>query len=94
MTVNDLVIAGVSTRGIKLREGYAEYKVLLTNLQQTSSDVYSINEHCLDTSKPQIRRYVYDVGKITNKYSTQLFGSSSEPFPRKYKPGVTMIGFT
>ena len=84
----------LSTGGINQREGYGEYKVLLINLHQTSADIYSINEHCLDISQPQIRRDLYNAGKSINKYSTQLFGSSSELFPKKYKPGVTMIGIT
>ena len=82
----------INTGGINPQAGYAEYKILLTNLQQTHSDVFSVNEHCLDTSQAIIQKDLYDAGKATNKYSTQIFGTSYEPFPNAYKPGGTMVG--
>ena len=82
----------INTGGINPQAGYAEYKILLTNLQETYSDVFSVNEHCLDTSQSKIRKALYDAGKATNKYSTQIFGTSSELFPNAYKPGGTMVG--
>ena len=84
----------LNTGGLHPRGGHAEYRLLLNNLQQTHSDIYSINEHCLDTSQPSIKKDLYEAGKITNKYSTQYFGSSSETFPNTYKPGGTMLGTT
>ena len=57
-------------------------------------DIVSVNEHCLDTTQPKIKKDLYDAGKATNKYSTQFFGTSSETFPRAYKPGGTMVGTT
>ena len=77
----------INTGGINPQAGYAEYKILLTNLQQTHSDVFSVNEHCLDTSQAKIQKELYDAGKAINKYSTQIFGTSSELFPKAYKPG-------
>ena len=53
-----------------------------------------MNEHCLDTTQPKILKDLYDAGKATNKYGTQIFGSSSETFPNAYKPGGTMVGIT
>ena len=82
----------INTGGINPQGSYADYKVLLHNLQETHSDIYSVNEHCLDTSKPAILRELFDAGKAVNKYGTQKFGSSSETFPRAYKPGSTMVG--
>ena len=84
----------LNTGGIHPKEGYAEYRVLLNNITLTQADVYGINEHFLDTSQPQIKRDLHDAGKAINKYSTQIFGTSDEPFPNKYKPGGTMIGIT
>ena len=70
--------------------GYAEYKLLLNNFQQTHSDVFSVNEHCLDTTQPQISKDLYDAGKAINRYVTQIFGTSLEQFPKAYKPGGTI----
>ena len=84
----------INTGGINPQGGYAEYKLLLTNLQQTHSDVFSVNEHCLDTTQPKILKDLYDAGKATNKYGIQMFGSSSETFPDAFKLGCTMVGIT
>ena len=84
----------LNTGGVNPGNSYVEYKMLLNNMQQTYSDIYSINEHCLDTSQPQIKRELYDAGKSANKFSTQIFGTSDEVFPKKYNPGGTMIGIT
>ena len=82
----------INTGGINPRANYTEFKLLLQNIKETQTAVYSVNEHCMDTSQDQIRKDLYDVGKHTCKYSTQFFSTSSEKFPRAYKPGGTMIG--
>ena len=46
----------INTGGINPQGGYAEYKILLANLQQTHSDIFSVNEHCLDTTQPKFKR--------------------------------------
>ena len=46
----------------------------------------------MNTSKPAILRELFDAGKAVNKYGTQKIGSSSETFPKAYKPGGTMVG--
>jgi len=84
----------INTGGINRQGGYAEYKLLLTNLQQTHLDVFSVNEYCLDTTQPKIIKDLYDAGKATIKYGTQIFCLSSETFPNTYKPGGTMVGIT
>ena len=84
----------INTGGINPQVRYAEYKILLTNLQQTHSDVFSVNEHCLDTSQAKIQKELYDAGKAINKYSTQIFGTSLESSPKAYTPGGTMVGTT
>ena len=70
------------TVDINSQGGYAEYKILLTNLQQTHSDM------------PNINKDLYNTGKATNKFSTQSFGTLSEILPKTYKSGGTMLGTT
>ena len=84
----------INTGGINPQAGYTEYKILLTNLQQIHSDVFSVNENCLDTSQPKNQKELYDARKAINKYSTHIFHTSLESFPKAYRPGGTMVGTT
>ena len=84
----------LNTGGISSKAKFLEFKLLLQNVRQFNAEIFSINEHTLDTSQAPIKRTLQDINQQCNKFGQIVLASSNETYPRAYKPGGTMMGLT
>ena len=56
--------------------------------------IFGVNEHNLDTTQPAIKRNLLDIEERVIKNGQQLIATSSESFPRAYKPEGTSLGLS
>ena len=71
---------------INQQQCYTEYKELLNNMVATGVDMFGVNEHNLDTKKPDSKRDLIDIKKMI-KDGQQIIVPSEELFAKAYKPG-------
>ena len=84
----------LNTGGISSKAKFLEFQLLLQNILQFNADIFSINEHTLDSSQAPITRHLQDINQQYNKFGQIILASSNETYPRAYKPGGTMVGLT
>jgi len=58
----------------------------------SQADIYSINEHTLDTTQATMKKELYDIGQAEIKHGQQFYSTSSDTYPRAFKPCDTMLG--
>ena len=58
----------------------------------SQADIYIINEHDLDTTQVFMKKELYDIGQAEIKHDQQFYSSSSETYPRGFKPGGSILG--
>jgi len=70
-------LAHINTGGISPKGDFIEYALLLNGLQQLKADIYSVNEHNLDTNQPKIKRALIEKEKNREAWDT-VFSTSRE----------------
>ena len=84
----------LNTGGISYNAKFVEFKLLVQNIMRFNADIFGINEHTLKTSQTLIKKQLQDINQQCNKYGQIVLASSAEQYPRAYKTGGTMVGFT
>ena len=68
----------INTGGISSKGKFADFRLLIQNLIQTQTDIFSVNEHTLDTTQRAITKDLIEIHKRYNKYGQLVMASSPE----------------
>jgi exonuclease III len=84
-------IYSLNVNGLSLDRRGGKFDELCKVMKEVQADVLCCQEHCLDTTRPNVRNILHDTARQHWARTRITYGNTPTPFLTDHKPGGTMI---